>query len=286
MASLPPELRLQVFRHCSDLSSASNLAQSCKDYYETWSCLTEPICASILPRTVQHYDQALTLVQLQLNATMPPAPKQWPRLMLTNAKEIEKASATMMQDTYWFPHPCSPYLTPSESSRFSFAYYFMWILATTLEKSIEPLPDVSIEDLEKRYFGSLPNHDLYLTLEVAIAWVFNRQFGAHTSRESPNISLTSGRLQIGFDYCIAPSACPWEAAVWVIQQMAIRRAEAETPPHRLGKRYGMRVVLDENQDTSRTTYSDATFKRVVAYANRNWNPNQGKKGSKKRCGHW
>ncbi|KAL8883960.1 MAG: hypothetical protein Q9215_007891 [Flavoplaca cf. flavocitrina] len=93
--------------------------------------------------------------------------------------------------------------------------------------------------------------------EVGISWVFSRLGDQlHTSRESPDVKLWGDRLSIAGGYRMTTSAFPWEAAAWVIQQMAIRRAKAEKSPLRnLGGRCGMGVLLDENQDPLVTTYS-------------------------------
>ncbi len=272
MASLPPELRLQVFKHCSDLITAVNLGKSCKNYNETWSHFIEPICEAVLPRMVHHYHQALTLIHLQLQSTAPLPLRQRHHLIVSNEKQIENAIATIKQDKYWSPHPYLPPLTGSELSRFSFAYHCLWLLAIVLEKCDEPLLDISVEDLGETYFTEISNHDLYIISEVGISWVFSRLGDQlHTSRESPNVKLWGDRLSIAGGYRKTTSAFPWEAAAWVIQQMAIRRAKAEKSPLRkLGWRYGMGVLLDENQDPIVTTYSGAALKRVLAYGNRNW----------------
>ncbi|KAL8977218.1 MAG: hypothetical protein Q9205_006933 [Flavoplaca limonia] len=272
MASVPPELRLQVFKHCPDISTSINLAKSCKKYNETWSYFTESICEAILPRMVPHYDQALALIHLQLKSSTPLPVQRRLRLIVSNQKQVEKSIATAKQDEYWFPHPYLPPLTGSELSRFSLAYYCLWLLAIVLEKCDEPLLDISVEDLEETYFTEISNHDLYIISEVGISWVFSRLGDQlHTSRESPDVKLWGDRLSIAGGYRKTTSAFPWEAAAWVIQQMAIRRAKAEKSPLRkLGWRYGMGVLLDENQDPLVTTYSGAALKRVLVYGNRNW----------------
>ncbi|KAL8964881.1 MAG: hypothetical protein Q9183_004160 [Haloplaca sp. 2 TL-2023] len=272
MSSLPPEIRLQVFTHCSSIASASNLAKTCKAYYSTWSHFTSPICASTLPRDIHHYDQALTLAQLQLNSrgVLGTDADQLPRMMVSNAKAVQRAKTTMMQDTYWYPYPRWPSLAPSEKSRFTFAYYCVWILATTIQNGSERLTDVFVRDLEQRYFASLSNQDLNMVLQVGTAWVFDHESNCSqlTSRESPNINIAGRQLCLGLSECTDPSACPWEAAVWILRRMAKWRIEAETPSQKAVKRKGMMVVLDEFQDPSNTTSTDSTFMRVVGFGTR------------------
>ncbi|KAL8844228.1 MAG: hypothetical protein Q9176_001403 [Flavoplaca citrina] len=73
-SSLPPEICLLILENSVDLTSAVNLAKTYKHNHYLWFRFKKSICQSILSRTIQHYDLATSLIQLQQQqtATTPP----------------------------------------------------------------------------------------------------------------------------------------------------------------------------------------------------------------------
>ncbi|KAL8665974.1 MAG: hypothetical protein Q9168_007590 [Polycauliona sp. 1 TL-2023] len=126
MATLPPEIKLMILEYLSDLPSATNLAKTCKDYYDIWTYFNKTICRSILPKTIEHYHEALSLIAIQQHSLQASQTTQGPTTsFLHNAKEIERACSIVETNPfvlYTSPAPRHHFLPRAPSHNGSKTY--------------------------------------------------------------------------------------------------------------------------------------------------------------------
>lgn len=132
--SLAAEIRLQILECCPDIPTAASLARTSKVFYSLWDRFYQQICEIIMMRTMECYDDALYLAEIQ------DAPVQQPYLgfkdhvsrLLSNAKIVERACnalRTAVSEESSLKIEAWP--SPTERARFFHIYYFIWTVTTT-----------------------------------------------------------------------------------------------------------------------------------------------------------
>ncbi|KAL8665973.1 MAG: hypothetical protein Q9168_007589 [Polycauliona sp. 1 TL-2023] len=137
MASkLAAELRLQILESCPDVPTAANLARTSKAFWITWQRCQQKICEQVLERSIDCYEDALYLAQLQ---PTPPGYKDHVSRILANAKIVENA-CNALPEVVKDPAEFQQWPTRTERVRFHHVYYLAW--ATAIYR--DNLPDTPL----------------------------------------------------------------------------------------------------------------------------------------------
>ncbi|KAL8886704.1 MAG: hypothetical protein Q9215_005622 [Flavoplaca cf. flavocitrina] len=237
MPYLPVELWILIFGYCEDTSAPVRLARTCKHMNAIWSHFKATICKTILARTLDHYDEVHSLAKMQQNQNISsdediPStdPKRSFSAMLKIAEEGQECFQSVVASITFPPtqfalniYPNRTKFTPSEISRFLYVFYRTWQLSILVEKGGKPLDKLSADDVDKSFFATTSNRELYLLSAVAPNWAYDRD----KRKQQPRglAYRMYGGLIHSLDHFSRFNPCPWEAAVTVIVETVKQRAK-------------------------------------------------------------
>ena len=238
LSSLPPELWIHIFGYCADLPALVRLAHSCKDANTVWSHFKTTICKAILARTLDHYEEVRSLAENLMQESqnlssyediLSPDPERLFPAILKIAEEGQECFHSVLASITFKPrqlalniYPNRTKFTPSETSRFLYVFYRTWQLSILLEKGGKPLNKLSADDVDKSFFATTSNRELYLLSAVAHDCAYD-----HDKRKQQPRGLAYrmyGGLIHSLDHFSSSNPCPWEATVTVIVETAKQRA--------------------------------------------------------------
>ncbi len=76
LLNLPPELKIAVFQSLDDLPDVAALAQTCRLFKDICMFNAARICDAVLPRVIECYEDARTLVEVQVHDEKKDIPDQ------------------------------------------------------------------------------------------------------------------------------------------------------------------------------------------------------------------
>ncbi|KAI4266855.1 MAG: hypothetical protein LQ337_008630 [Flavoplaca oasis] len=260
LSYLPAELWIHIFGCCADLPAAVRLAQSCKDANRVWSHFKATICKTILARTLDHYDEvrslAETLTQESQNLSSyedisSPDPKRLFPAILKIAEEGQECFHSVIASITFEPtqyalkiYPNRTKFRPSEIGRFLYVFYRTWQLSIILEKGGKPLDKLSADDVDKSFFATTSNRELYLLSAVAPECAYDRD--KRRQRRRGLASVMDGLINKLVHFSRS-NPCPWEAAVTIIAETARQRAKDEGRDCIPGARLGVSAIRESRQ---------------------------------------
>ncbi|KAL9628666.1 MAG: hypothetical protein Q9204_005747, partial [Flavoplaca sp. TL-2023a] len=242
------------------------LAQTCKHMNAIWSHFKAIICKTILARTLDHYDEVHSLAKMQESQNISsdeeissPDPNRLFSAILRIAEEGRECFHSVVASITFPPaqfslniYPNRTIFTPSEISRFLYVFYRTWQLYILLGKGGKPLDKLSADDVDKSFFATTSNRELYLLSAVAHYCAYDRDKRKQHRR---GLACCMDGITNDLDHCSRSNPCPWEAAVTVILKTARQRARDDGQDCVPGARLGLSAIrecrqhlLDPKQD--------------------------------------
>ncbi|KAL8878763.1 MAG: hypothetical protein Q9192_008373 [Flavoplaca navasiana] len=286
-SSLPPEICLLILENSVDLTSAIDLAKTCKKTHHLWSRFKKPICESILSQTMENYDLATSLTHVQQQtATTPHTVEQETVAILHNAKEINRACVILQKNPFiQGTSPTAPYHFLPRTSLSNHPYNSQPSTIHHLPfqhcQPVPPTPDIydPLTSSERTRISRA----LYLLWHLAtiisrhskplntfpLNDIYKRLFGKISKQELCTISEIGtwifktqdpdslhpafgckGGVVVTVEerFRMEPTGCVWENAAWVVQRWAMERMEVVWPSELLGVGWGRDMVGDDWQD--------------------------------------